>query len=990
MAEKRARAALALAGFLMAAGGVAVNRVGGSVWQQVAVFAVACVFFVLAGMAAQGGGGSGSGLRLRTAGLKGRPRQLGEVELGDLGVHWSRASADGYGPYVKREADRDLDDALDGGQKLVAVAGTVLAGRTRTLAEAARRHLADSWLVWFEEAPGAGIADLVAEARRYARGGPAVLWLENADLVLLSQVSGRLLDELPPGFRIFMTLDAGMLDGGVLPNEAAQVLNAPGECVRLGVITPAERERLAAQPVYAEIAKAHDGEPVLMGQLMVFLDRITDALQTPDEDAICRVAVLHAAVDWQRAAVPQPLTRKVIERLYQDGYWQQMAGRGPDAEVSRSGFRQALKHLLATARGDGPPLLDEVYSGNAKRLRPHPLLTAVAGDPQRPPGWAVSEILWNYLDKTLDDPQRLAVGLTACTHGDYRHARRILDPLDPAGIPAEIVFRIADAAGKAGETAAARHWYANASGTGHADWAPRAMVNLGVLEQEQGRIEKARGWWARAIATGHADWAPRAMSNLGALEQRQGRIEKARAWFAKAIATRHPDMAPTAMYNLGVLENEQGRIEDARAWYAKAAVTGHPDHAPKAMYNLGVLEQRQGRTEDARAWWSDAVATGYPGMAPTAMYNLGVLEDEQGRLDEARAWFAKAAVTGHPDMAPRAMYNLGVLDQRQRRIEDARAWFAEAIAAGHPDMAPRAMYNLGVLEDEQGRLDEAREWFAKAAATGDSDMAPRAMVNLGVLEDEQGRLDEAREWYAKAIAAGHPDMAPRAMVNLGVLEGQRGRIEEARAWYARAIAAGYPDMAPRAMVDLGVLEDEQGRIEEARGWFANAAATGHSDQAMYNLGVLEQRQGRLEDARDWFARAIAAGHRDQAPKSMVNLGVLEGQQGRMQKARGWFAKAIATGHPDQAPRAMYNLGVLEQRQDRIEEARGWFAKAIATGHPTVARRAQELRDELRRNQQESQRADQFKKYGNPFINADFAQPLAGAESLPDSRDDEST
>src|ERR1019366_4150641 len=157
------------------------------------------------------------------------------------------------------------------------------------------------------------------------------------DLVLLSQVSGRLLDELPPGFRIFMTLDAGMLDGGVLPNEAAQVLNAPGECVRLGVITPAERERLAAQPVYAEIAKAHDGEPVLMGQLMVFLDRITDALQTPD----------------------------------QDGYWQQMAGRGPDAEVSRSGFRQALKHLLATARGDGPPLLDEVYSGNAKRLRPH-------------------------------------------------------------------------------------------------------------------------------------------------------------------------------------------------------------------------------------------------------------------------------------------------------------------------------------------------------------------------------------------------------------------------------------------------------------------------------------------------------------------------------------------------------------------------------------------------------------------------------------------
>src|ERR1019366_7917306 len=79
VAEKRARAALALAGFLMAAGGVAVNRVGGSGWQRFAVFAVVCVSFVRAGMAAQGGGDRGWGLRWRPAGLKGRQRQLGEV-----------------------------------------------------------------------------------------------------------------------------------------------------------------------------------------------------------------------------------------------------------------------------------------------------------------------------------------------------------------------------------------------------------------------------------------------------------------------------------------------------------------------------------------------------------------------------------------------------------------------------------------------------------------------------------------------------------------------------------------------------------------------------------------------------------------------------------------------------------------------------------------------------------------------------------------------
>jgi hypothetical protein len=41
---------------------------------------------------------------------------------------------------------------------------------------------------------------------------------------------------------------------------------------------------------------------VLMGRLMVSLDVITAAIETPDEDAKCRAAVLHEAVDWQRAA----------------------------------------------------------------------------------------------------------------------------------------------------------------------------------------------------------------------------------------------------------------------------------------------------------------------------------------------------------------------------------------------------------------------------------------------------------------------------------------------------------------------------------------------------------------------------------------------------------------------------------------------------------------------------------------------------------------
>ena len=153
VARNRAQLSLVLGAVLTAGAGVAVNRVGGSAWQQVVVFAVACAFLIGAAAATRWSGDR-PGPQLRTSDAQGRPRQLGDVGLGELGVHWSRAAVDGYGPYVERDLDRELDGAISAGQSLVAVAGAALAGRTRTLAEAAQRHLAGSWLVWFEEIPG--------------------------------------------------------------------------------------------------------------------------------------------------------------------------------------------------------------------------------------------------------------------------------------------------------------------------------------------------------------------------------------------------------------------------------------------------------------------------------------------------------------------------------------------------------------------------------------------------------------------------------------------------------------------------------------------------------------------------------------------------------------------------------------------------------------------------------------------------------------------
>jgi sulfite exporter TauE/SafE len=50
IAKKRAPTALVLGGVLAAAGGVAVNRVGGSGLQKAAAFAVACALLIAAGL----------------------------------------------------------------------------------------------------------------------------------------------------------------------------------------------------------------------------------------------------------------------------------------------------------------------------------------------------------------------------------------------------------------------------------------------------------------------------------------------------------------------------------------------------------------------------------------------------------------------------------------------------------------------------------------------------------------------------------------------------------------------------------------------------------------------------------------------------------------------------------------------------------------------------------------------------------------------------
>ncbi|MDN5797050.1 MAG: hypothetical protein L0H79_15010 [Intrasporangium sp.] len=86
-------------------------------------------------------------------------------------------------------------------------------------------------------------------------------------------------------------------------------------------------------------------------------------------------------------------------------------------------------------------------------------------------------------------------------------------------LPAADALTLAMGAYRANRPQIAAALWKRVAGSGHADQAPVAAFNLGVLEQEQGEVAAARAAYQLAIDSGHADQAPRAAFNLGILDR---------------------------------------------------------------------------------------------------------------------------------------------------------------------------------------------------------------------------------------------------------------------------------------------------------------------------------------------------------------------------------------------------------------------------------------------------------------------------------------
>ena len=117
-------------------------------------------------------------------------------------------------------------------------------------------------------------------------------------------------------------------------------------------------------------------------------------------------------------------------------------------------------------------------------------------------------------------------------------------------------------------------------------------MRVGFSASTRGNNEVAAAAWSRASGSGHAEAAPLAAVNLGGLRWRLGDTDGALAAFEQASTSRHAHAAPWASVRLGLLRKQLGDAEGAAAAFEQAGASGHPDAAPLAALNLRLLRNQ--------------------------------------------------------------------------------------------------------------------------------------------------------------------------------------------------------------------------------------------------------------------------------------------------------------------------------------------------------------------------------------------------------------
>lgn len=262
----------------------------------------------------------------------------------------------------------------------------------------------------------------------------------------------------------------------------------------------------------------------------------------------------------------------------------------------------------------------------------------------------------------------------------------------------------------------------------------RGQANLGIVAMQAGENEAARRWLEQAADNGRGNPAVdrgAVLLNLGMLEQRQGRFEAAFERYIEAVecADQAQSVAVyyTAAYNLATLYQDVGAFE--RALTSLAHIEGEPLGAPPLRILAWVVTARAGvyfeqgeyrraleAIERARETFEDVDELALHGTKERLQAAIAHIELNQD--EAAREILAQIECPAGGRNAGLFLLADAHLRGRQGELADARRLAREAMSelerAGYHHGYCRAAAMLVSLDEEAGRIEDARAVLGEA------------------------------------------------------------------------------------------------------------------------------------------------------------------------------------------------------------------------------------------------------------------------------------
>ena len=385
----------------------------------------------------------------------------------------------------------------------------------------------------------------------------------------------------------------------------------------------------------------------------------------------------------------------------------------------------------------------------------------------------------------------------------------------------------------------------------------KALIASGSLNFLSGNYSKAKSIYdsslKQASENGFTIEKIKALLNLALIEDREGKISTARGKFERALKlTRdiiEPELEATVLSEYAVSFTYTEEIIRARKLYEQAAdvfsALNNKNRFALTKINIGNLLLNQSNFREAEKQFRIALnkASENARTKMLALMGLGDVHQNLSNFSKAIGFYRKAdkIAADIKELTSRAKIKIGMgtLFYNLKNFDESLKNLRQASELIDPDYDPYtyadALQKTGIVQYSHDSLRQATEYFSRAVKIqnrfGDVFNALQTNIFLGFTESKQGRYREALNIAFETSARSE---------DYGLLRFQ-----------------GLSELLKAEIYDKeGNYSDERAALLQSQNFATKSEDVITSIQSNYRLARLAESNGQIKEADDYFNAAI--------------------------------------------------------------------------------------------------------------------------------------